>query len=435
MTVVATHSTPADGTFSAAGAIAWDANHTITGFAAGVEDWLATPSSANLKTAVTDETGSGALVFADTPTLVTPVIGVASGTSLALTSFITTAKLTESTTAGAGLTIAAGTATTDVNALSVTQTWNAAGVVFEGFKVTITDTASNSSSLPVQVLGGAAGTTALFSVDKQGRGRFGDGTVGAPGISFEAQALGFRRVTTGVIGIDTSSGTSWIWALSALTGSQIGGSGTLFGFASAATPTAATLDVGMSRNAAGVVEFNSGVAGTFRDIKVRDALIQQGTSTTNLKAVSTANVNTTAVGNVGAGEDDLMTYPMPTDSFSAAGKGVWIRMSGTIANTAETKTIKAYFGTEVVLTYAFTVNIAAEWRIDIEVTSTGTDTQDYTAELRTVGTAGVALIDIESGTLTQNDGAAITIKATADVGAPSTNDGIVQNYMRVQFNN
>lgn len=31
MAVVVTHSTPADGTFSATGAAAWDANHTITG--------------------------------------------------------------------------------------------------------------------------------------------------------------------------------------------------------------------------------------------------------------------------------------------------------------------------------------------------------------------------------------------------------------------
>lgn len=42
---------------------------------AGVATFLATPSSANLKSAVTDETGSGALVFADTPTFVTPLLG------------------------------------------------------------------------------------------------------------------------------------------------------------------------------------------------------------------------------------------------------------------------------------------------------------------------------------------------------------------------
>lgn len=47
----------------------------ISSLASGITSWLATPSSANLKTAVTDETGSGALVFADTPTLVSPILG------------------------------------------------------------------------------------------------------------------------------------------------------------------------------------------------------------------------------------------------------------------------------------------------------------------------------------------------------------------------
>jgi len=40
----------------------------------GVLTFLGTPSSANLASAVTDETGSGALVFATSPTLTTPVI-------------------------------------------------------------------------------------------------------------------------------------------------------------------------------------------------------------------------------------------------------------------------------------------------------------------------------------------------------------------------
>jgi len=47
----------------------------ITSFGAGVATFLGTPSSANLATAVTDETGSGALVFATSPTFVTPVLG------------------------------------------------------------------------------------------------------------------------------------------------------------------------------------------------------------------------------------------------------------------------------------------------------------------------------------------------------------------------
>jgi len=55
---------------------------SITGLGTGVATWLATPSSANLASAVTDETGSGALVFATSPTLVTPALGTPSSAVL-----------------------------------------------------------------------------------------------------------------------------------------------------------------------------------------------------------------------------------------------------------------------------------------------------------------------------------------------------------------
>jgi len=47
----------------------------VSGLGTGVATFLATPSSANLAAALTDETGSGANVFATSPTLVTPVLG------------------------------------------------------------------------------------------------------------------------------------------------------------------------------------------------------------------------------------------------------------------------------------------------------------------------------------------------------------------------
>ena len=62
----------------------------VSGFGANVATFLATPSSANLAAALTDETGTGASVFANTPSLVTPAIGAATGTSLTLTSFVST---------------------------------------------------------------------------------------------------------------------------------------------------------------------------------------------------------------------------------------------------------------------------------------------------------------------------------------------------------
>lgn len=50
----------------------------ISGLGTGVAAFLATPSSANLATAVTGETGTGALVFATSPALVTPDLGAPS---------------------------------------------------------------------------------------------------------------------------------------------------------------------------------------------------------------------------------------------------------------------------------------------------------------------------------------------------------------------
>jgi hypothetical protein len=87
----------------------------VSGFGTGVADFLATPSSANLATAVTDETGSGALVFATSPTLATPVIGVATGTSLAVTGALTSSS---TAVAGAGIGYATGAGGTVTQATS-----------------------------------------------------------------------------------------------------------------------------------------------------------------------------------------------------------------------------------------------------------------------------------------------------------------------------
>jgi hypothetical protein len=67
----------------------------VSGLGSGIATFLATPSSANLRATLTDETGTGAAVFAISPTIVTPtltsptmtapVLGVASATSLGST--------------------------------------------------------------------------------------------------------------------------------------------------------------------------------------------------------------------------------------------------------------------------------------------------------------------------------------------------------------
>lgn len=76
-------------------------------------------------------------------------------------------KITQTNTAGAGPSITAGTAATDVPATSITRTNNNAAVA-TGVKIVFTDTTSAAGFLPFQVLGGAAAATNLLSVSKVG---------------------------------------------------------------------------------------------------------------------------------------------------------------------------------------------------------------------------------------------------------------------------
>lgn len=63
--------TPASGTLTNATGLPVDTG--ISGLGSGVATFLATPSSANLASAVTGETGTGALVFGTSPTIASPI--------------------------------------------------------------------------------------------------------------------------------------------------------------------------------------------------------------------------------------------------------------------------------------------------------------------------------------------------------------------------
>jgi hypothetical protein len=105
---------------------------------------LGTPSSANLAAAVTDETGSGALVFATSPTFVTPALGTPASGNLANCTFPT---LNQNTTGSAA---------------TLTTARNINGVSFNGSAdITITAAATNvNTQLASLGVGTAASGTA-----------------------------------------------------------------------------------------------------------------------------------------------------------------------------------------------------------------------------------------------------------------------------------
>lgn len=83
------------------------------------------------------------------------------------TRFIVTSASSQSsgTTLTGPITATAGTATTNTPAFDITQTWNNAGVTFTGFRFNITDTASNASSLLLDL---QVGGSTRFNVRKDG---------------------------------------------------------------------------------------------------------------------------------------------------------------------------------------------------------------------------------------------------------------------------
>ena len=87
----------------------------ITDLTANARNFLLTPSSDNLATLVTNETGSGNLVFSNSPTLVTPTLGAASATSINKLAITTPAN-------GSTLTVADGKTLTASNTLTFTGT-------------------------------------------------------------------------------------------------------------------------------------------------------------------------------------------------------------------------------------------------------------------------------------------------------------------------
>lgn len=126
-----------------------------------LSDFAAT-TSAELAGVVSDETGTGALVFADTPTLVTPVLGVATATSINKVAI--TAPATGSTlTIDDGFTLHA---TGNVTALSGSHTGTSSGTNTGDQTITLTGgvTGSGTGSFPATVVTNANLTGPVTSV-------------------------------------------------------------------------------------------------------------------------------------------------------------------------------------------------------------------------------------------------------------------------------
>ena len=109
----------------------------VSGLGANVAAFLATPSSANLASALTDESGSSTVAFTTSPTFVTPTLGVASATT------VNKVAITSPAT-GSTLTIADGKTLTASNSLTLTGT-DATSFAFPGTSDTVATLAATQT--------------------------------------------------------------------------------------------------------------------------------------------------------------------------------------------------------------------------------------------------------------------------------------------------
>lgn len=155
---------------------------------------------------------------------------------------------------------------------------------------------------------------------------------------------------------------------------------------------------------------------------VANLSVQAGTSADYAAIGGALFVSTSVVGNVGAGEDNLITFSVPANTLANNGESIWFEASGKTANNGNAKTLRVRFGTSgtsLILSSSLATSTAHRWILRGRIIRTGAATQVGYAELNSSGGGSLTSASVETG-LDQTLSNAISLRITGE--ATNNND-------------